>query len=228
MPIQRTPSNDTLNHLKMGSHVFETVSSFTYLGSCVNNKNDIVSEILNRISLANKAYFGLRTFLKSCFLTRKTKFLVYKTLIRPVLTYGSETWPLTKNIENRITIFERRVLRSILGGVRENDFWRRRTNSEIYEIFKEPDVIKTIKINRMKWAAHIIRMNEENPVRRVFSAKPHTTRKRGRPKQRWIDSVETDFSIIRVKNWKTQAKNRQSWRNLLQKALAHPGLSSQI
>ena len=56
--------------------------------------------------MANRAFFGLRSILKSSFLTRKIKLLVYKTLVRPVLIYGSETWPLTKTGEHKIAIFE--------------------------------------------------------------------------------------------------------------------------
>jgi len=35
---------------------------------------------------------------------------IYKTLIRPVLTYGSATWTFTKADENLLRIFERRIL----------------------------------------------------------------------------------------------------------------------
>jgi hypothetical protein len=34
---------------------------------------------------------------------------IYKTLIRPVLTYGSATWTLTKADENLLRIFEKRI-----------------------------------------------------------------------------------------------------------------------
>jgi hypothetical protein len=46
---------------------------------------------------------------------RPTKFIIYKTLIRPVLLYGSETWVLTKTDENQLLVFERKVLRTISG-----------------------------------------------------------------------------------------------------------------
>jgi hypothetical protein len=41
--------------------------------------------------------------------------MIYKTLIRLVLTYGSETWVLTKREENRLLVFERKALGTIYG-----------------------------------------------------------------------------------------------------------------
>jgi hypothetical protein len=51
----------------------------------------------------------------SSHLSRQTKFTIHKTLIHPVLLYGSETWVLTKRKENQLLVFERNVLRTICG-----------------------------------------------------------------------------------------------------------------
>jgi hypothetical protein len=40
---------------------------------------------------------------------------LYKTLIRPVLAYGSETWVLSKSDEAILRVFERKILRAIFG-----------------------------------------------------------------------------------------------------------------
>jgi len=43
-----------------------------------------------------------------------SKLKIYKTLIRPVVTYGCEAWTLTSRNEQQLGIFERKILRKIL------------------------------------------------------------------------------------------------------------------
>jgi hypothetical protein len=44
---------------------------------------------------------------------------MYKVLVRPVLTYASETWTLAKTDERLLSVFERRMLKCIFGTVQE-------------------------------------------------------------------------------------------------------------
>jgi phage anti-repressor protein len=69
---------------------FEMVQSFTYLGSLIDANNDISVEIKKNILLANKGFYGLKRQSRSQFVSIKNKIKLYKTLIRPVLAYGSE------------------------------------------------------------------------------------------------------------------------------------------
>jgi hypothetical protein len=81
---------------------------------------------------------------------------LYKVLVRPVATYASETWTLTKSDEKALGLFERKILRSIFGVVQDKGQWRRRYNFEFYNLCDEPDLVKCIKINRLKWAGHVV------------------------------------------------------------------------
>jgi hypothetical protein len=139
-------------YLEIGSYKIGTVRSFTFLGSEVNYKNDNSVDIQKRILSANRRFHGLRQHLKSHLISRKTKTLMYKVLVRPVLTYASETWTLSKTDERLLSVFERRILRYIFGTVQENGVWRKRHNHELYELFTEPDIVKYIEINRLGWA----------------------------------------------------------------------------
>ena len=54
---------------------------------------------------------------------------LYNMLIRPVVTYASETWLLKENVIKKLTIFERRIMRKIFGPTRTDDgYWRIKSN----------------------------------------------------------------------------------------------------
>jgi len=75
--------------------------------------NNVSEEITNRLIAANRSYFLLKSQLKSQLISRKTKILIYRRLVRPVLIYTAETWTMTKNYVRRLSIFERKILCSI-------------------------------------------------------------------------------------------------------------------
>jgi hypothetical protein len=115
--------------------------------------NDLSVEINNRIISANRSYCGLKKQLKSHLLSTQSEI---KTLVRPVLMCGCESWSLTKNEENEINIFERKILRKIYGPTNDNGVWRIRYNQELYGLYNEPDIIKIVKAARLRWLGHFI------------------------------------------------------------------------
>jgi hypothetical protein len=110
--------------------------------------------------------------------------------------------------------------------VLENGDWRRRYHEGLYQLSEEPDIIKCIKINRLRWCGHV-RMDPQRTVLKVFNSKPCGSREIGRPKLRWEDGVLQDIRALDIRNWRDMVMRREEWQGLLWKAKAHPGLSSQ-
>jgi hypothetical protein len=54
----------------------------------------IEEEIKERIALGIKAYYANQKFFKSRLVTKYSKLKLYRTVIRPIVTYASETWLL--------------------------------------------------------------------------------------------------------------------------------------
>jgi len=67
------------------------VENFNYLGSILHADNTMNIEIAGRIAKGNKAHYANAKLIKSKFLKKNTKMKIYKTTIRPVVTYSSET-----------------------------------------------------------------------------------------------------------------------------------------
>lgn len=222
MPRDIIYPQDRILHIE--DHDIEVVNEFAYLGSLINSQNDTTAEIKRRVLLANRCYFGLAPQLRSHNISRSTKCKLYKTLIRPVLTYGSETWTLTKSDETILACFERKVLRRIYGAVEENGLWRKRYNFELYRLFQGPDIIKTIKLGRLRWVGHIMRMEADDPTRKALLDKPVGQRRRGRPRMRFLDNIDADLNGIGVRAWRRRALDRDDWKQILEEAKAHEGL----
>ena len=134
MKLSANQGRRTVQHINIEEFTFQGVNSFKYLGTIVNNTNTIKEEISKRLLVGNRAYFANIKLFTSRLLSRATKFRLYKTLIRPVVCYGAETWTLSEMNSNKLRIFERRIVRRIYGAVFERDGWRIKNNEEIENI----------------------------------------------------------------------------------------------
>jgi hypothetical protein len=106
--------------IEIGTYSFKIVE-VTYLGTCLTSKNEIRPEIEKRIGTADRAYYVLHPILKSQSVYINTKIIIYKTLIRPIITYGAEAWTMSSETGKRLAVFERKVLRKILGAIKINN-----------------------------------------------------------------------------------------------------------
>jgi hypothetical protein len=146
--------------------------------------NEETEEIRAMILATNKAYSSLQTIFRSKQIHRNNKIKLYKTLIMPILCYGSVTWTLTQTSEQMLNTLERKILRRIYGPRHEGGCWRPRWNNELYGLYKAPNIVENIKIRRLEWAGHIIRMEEERTQKKVLNGNFHTTKPVGRPRNR--------------------------------------------
>jgi hypothetical protein len=76
---------------------------------------------------------------------------MHSTIILPVL-YGCETWSLTLREENRLRVFENRVLRRIFGPKRDDvtGEWRKLHNEQLHILYSLPNIIRQIKSRRIE------------------------------------------------------------------------------
>jgi len=80
--------------------------------------------------------------------------------------------------------------------------------------------VTVIKIRRLEWFGHVIRMNETRSVKKIFEGKLEGRRCKGRPIFRWINDVEDDLRKLGVKRWKTKALDREEWASITREAKA--------
>jgi transcription termination factor 2 len=116
--------------------------------------------------------------------------------------------------------WDRKISRKIYGPTKENGQWRIKTNEELITKYKSQDSITIIKIRRLEWLGHIIRMDETRCVKKIFEGKLDGRRGRGRPRLRWINDVKDDLMKLGVKRWKTKTLDRVEWASIVREAKA--------
>ena len=183
--------------LRIGNKTFEAVQNFQYLGNITSNTNNNKC-IKERIVMGNKAYYANRQLFNSSLTSRNSKLQIYRTLVRPVVTYGSESWTLTMEEERALAVFERKILRKIYGPVKENELWRIQQNDGLEAIIKGENIVRFIKCQRIRWLGRIERMQETKIPKKMLYRKLYATRQRGRPRMRWLDDVSMDLRKMGV------------------------------
>jgi hypothetical protein len=94
--------------------------------------------------------------------------------------------------------FERKILSKIYGPSHYWGEWQR-TNSELYQLYHDDDIVKFVKLCRLQWAGNV--------MWRIW----------------WEGQIEEETARVGCKGWKATAVRRDQWKALLKKK-AHPGL----
>ncbi|VVC31621.1 Hypothetical protein CINCED_3A006707 [Cinara cedri] len=113
-------------------------------------------------------------------------------------------------------IFDRKIVRQIYEAWNEEGIWRVRKNKKIEQILENENIVKYIKLCRIRWLGLVERMNKERILKRVM----HATRRQGRPMSRWIDEVKKYLQQMRIRNRRNVVKDRDNWRRIVLEAKA--------
>jgi hypothetical protein len=107
-------------------------------------------------------------------------------IILPIVLHGFETSSLTLREDQRLRMFDNRVLRRIFGPKRDEvtGEWRKLHNGELHNLYTSPDIIRRIKSRIMRWAGHVARTGEGRSVYTVLVGKSEGKRPLGRPRRR--------------------------------------------
>ena len=85
------------------------------------------------------------------------KLRLYKSTVKPILLYNSETYGLTKKDQTEIDVTHRRQLRTLINN-------KKICNNKLYEKCKGKEISVTIKRNKWKLFGHILRLPLNKPA----------------------------------------------------------------
>ncbi|CAK1593075.1 unnamed protein product [Parnassius mnemosyne] len=206
-----------LTSLRIGDDTVERTDNFRYLGSVLDASGDIDRDIKARISAAWAKWREVTGVICDPKMPVKLKGQVYKTIIRPVLTYGSEAWPVLERHRRLLHVTEMNMLRWMCGVTRKD----RVRNTYIRGSLHVRDIADKLQESRLRWYGHVLRRPASYVGNKCLDMTLPGARSRGRPKKRWLDVVQDDMRanglVVR------DAEDRAKWRRKCRKA--DPGFS---
>ena len=204
--IMRTDKTTRATNIIIGNDVIEEVPDFDYLGSLITNNGDGIKEVKRRLGMATKKLTKMKRLWKGTDENTKLKFL--KALIFPVATYGSETWCLNKQAEQKVNAFQMKSFRKIL----RIPWTEKRTNVSILQQLGNIDenwLLNTVLQRKMKFFGHVKR--HESLERMIYEGIIEGKRGRGRPRRRWSQDI-TDRLETTVSEAGRRAQDRDAFR----------------
>ena len=182
--------------LFINGEVIEQVSHFRYLGSDILPNGQAKDEIEHRINQARVAFMQLnRALWTRSEIGMRTKLLVYRASIRPVLLYACETWPLRSTDVHALEVFDRWCLRRIA-----NIRWPEQISDTALhrKCFDIPELGKYIQFRRLQWFGHVLRKPSTELTR--LSVDPERCRnwsyRRGGQLKTWLSTVKSDVDAL--------------------------------
>ena len=182
------------------------LENFKYLGSKVASNGNMDAEITHRVQAGWRNWRKMSGVLCDGEINVKLKGKVYKTVVRPAMMYGAETWPLKKTQERKLEVEEMKMLRWMCGVTKMDKIRIERIRGTA----KVEKISKKIQERRLQWYGHVKRREEEYVGRRVMEMEELGGRERGRPKQRWMDNVRDDMRDKQLSE--DDVHNRAGWK----------------
>jgi hypothetical protein len=179
-----------------------------YLGALISSDGKDSPDIENRLKKADATVYRLRKVLRCRSIPLNLRIKALRVFVYPTATYGCETWTLLKKDRERLDIWWRKQLRSILGvnwydKLKDDDLLQRTCGSK--------NLTTMIDNRRIRYAGHLWRYPHQRPARQAMFAKWNLTRTgHAKIKNTWQDEV-SDFLVsheLRLDEEKEVFKNR--------------------
>ena len=204
----------------MGADKLNQVDNYSHLGVNVGSANLQEVEIKSRIAKYNRNVGMMHPLLRDVHIPRKCKIIIYQSILKPILLYGSEVWSLTSKTESQLQAAEMRVLRTIRGVTRRD----RMRNSQIRAELQVVPLLEDIERNKLRWYGHVMRMTDDRKPKKYLQWRPAGRRPVGRPRRRWIEGVGSALTARGTSLGEVEEsrryEDRGEWRSFLRSSPA--------
>ena len=117
--------------------------------------------------------------------------------------------PVTSSHVKKLEVTEMKMCRWACGHTLRDHV----RNENIKERLKVESIAERCRKARLRWFRHVKRRDQDYVGRQTLEMAPPGRRKRGRPKQRWMDCVNRDMRAIGTT--KDEVHDRTGWRRIV-------------
>lgn len=214
--VMKIGNSNITSPVELNGNKVEQADIYKYLGAKIQGNGKNSAEINERLENTMKLYHAMNTgFIRKKEISVKTKMSVFNTVFRPILTYGSESWILSRQQKSKIQAVEMKYLRAVKGVTRRD----RIRNEVIREELSIEPTLKFIERQQLKWFGHMVRMGQERQVKTIWQTRTARKRSRGRPRKKWDDKVAETLKEKGL-TWREGvrlAKDRKEWTSVVYK-----------
>lgn len=102
--------------IKLEDRRIQQIEKFKYLGTVISWDGRTDNEIMERTAATGRVFNSIKTtFLGNKDIPKEIRVQIFKKVVIPILTYGSESWTTTEKHRKKIQATEMRFLRKIEG-----------------------------------------------------------------------------------------------------------------
>ena len=172
--------------LELERKIIEQVMVIKYLGVEITSWGSLQNEVVHQANKAARIAGCMNDIIwKNKFLNKEAKTRIYKSVVRPILTYAVETRSDTSKTKRVLETNEMSILRKIVHKSRRDKI----RNEDIRKELNVQAINDWVDRRRFEWNQHISRMTSNRIVRVARDNLPVDGRRSpGRPKKRWKDS----------------------------------------
>ena len=166
-----------------------------------------------------KKFREMLPILSSHTFSLKKKGFFYQACVRPVLLYGSETWPVKEEDLVRLHCTEM----SMLHWMSHATFKDRIPSKNLLTKYDLLPGRRIVQRNRLCWFGHVMRMDNDNWVEKCMTLKVYGRRNPGRSKKTWEQVIASDLRELGVT--RSLAQDRLNWRKtIVMNSLTHASM----
>ena len=235
--------------ITIGGTVLPWTDKFKYLGSHFTATGELDTELSYRIGCAAAVFRRLqRPFFCQRAISLGTRMVVFVVMVLSVLLYGCESWALTAAQLRRLEVFHKGCLRQILGvrrrdGLSDAELYVRCGRVTAGGLIPLECIQVHWHRRALRWLGHLGRMEHSRlakqllwgmllegvgrPGKRTNPLLPqfyqqlaHGIDPQGRARRAWQNTREAEGGSLRGFQWLVACKDKDTWRELVDRSLA--------